>query len=817
MTVRSTPLSRTAGAVARSIVAVCALVSAIGAIGSPAALAVEAASTTAASVPHSALAASHVTVKPGMSLAGVALAVTQSHDEAVLARAAKTIFEANPSAFMRGDPSLMKFGAELNVPPLDASGELAPAARVVAAAAPSRAASAAPAVASAPAMHAKSPGAGEVASDTVTSTVTHAASPAAAASSAYPAAQAPASAATTAIGVTTATNATTASVTGGTSGTAQSVPRSPASGVAASAVQPPEGASEHGWAGAIQSSASGPVQAAASDASGAGAASDASGAAAASGVTVTAGPTGGAKASTEPVSSASAASAPHARVSSLQQLLALKNRVLMDLQRHGFGSQSRSNAVEHAPNAASADAIAAKQAPGSALHAGVPPAQAHAPAADYFVGVGGYGIRLSHTAIAVVAAITAALLVLIAGFAISGRKQRAARMAVEQEAAASDAAAAKQQEQARRVAPLAAADADRDPVEAEFLAVLAHTPQSKRALMGLAGHYAERHNVSGFDEIAQQIWHLSAGRGPNWLHIASLGRELDPDNPLYASPMEGEEAASTMSGDAVDGTPPDHSAAAQAAQAAQAPRQDAESDAQAAAKEGAPVADEGQALPGAGALPATLVDEAPEPLSERAVEPPAAFEVRPQVEPEVAHGGAPPDGHGESATAADASDSESSHASFPADAVNALNDLDMTLPPRVDGPPHRDEHAAESDAAQAARQEAPHEAGPEDAPSAAAPVAVAGLGAARFGALNLAFDLDLPGAENGAPAMAATPEQPTFSPEETAKIARNKLELAAEYIALGDVGGARTLIHEVIESNDPLTRDEAHALLATLT
>jgi FimV-like protein len=57
---------------------------------------------------------------------------------------------------------------------------------------------------------------------------------------------------------------------------------------------------------------------------------------------------------------------------------------------------------------------------------------------------------------------------------------------------------------------------------------------------------------------------------------------------------------------------------------------------------------------------------------------------------------------------------------------------------------------------------------------------------------------------------------PTFTPEQLAKIARNKLELASEYIALGDLGGARTLLHEVIESNDADTRDEAHALLATL-
>ena len=41
---------------------------------------------------------------------------------------------------------------------------------------------------------------------------------------------------------------------------------------------------------------------------------------------------------TSSVSASSASSAPHPRFSSLQQLLALKNHVLMDLQRHGFGA-----------------------------------------------------------------------------------------------------------------------------------------------------------------------------------------------------------------------------------------------------------------------------------------------------------------------------------------------------------------------------------------------------------------------------------------------------------------------------------------------
>ena len=49
-----------------------------------------------------------------------------------------------------------------------------------------------------------------------------------------------------------------------------------------------------------------------------------------------------------------------------------------------------------------------------------------------------------------------------------------------------------------------------------------------------------------------------------------------------------------------------------------------------------------------------------------------------------------------------------------------------------------------------------------------------------------------------------------------ARIARNKLELAHEYIALGDLGGARALINEVIDSNDHATRADAQALLSTL-
>ncbi len=45
-------------------------------------------------------------------------------------------------------------------------------------------------------------------------------------------------------------------------------------------------------------------------------------------------------------------------------------------------------------------------------------------------------------------------------------------------------------------------------------------------------------------------------------------------------------------------------------------------------------------------------------------------------------------------------------------------------------------------------------------------------------------------------------------------IARNKLDLATEYVELGDVSGARMLIHEVLESADAGTHDAARALLS---
>ncbi|WP_412174720.1 FimV family protein, partial [Burkholderia mallei] len=100
-----------------------------------------------------------ITVRPGQSLNDIAVAVTQSHDPGVLARAGRALFDANPQAFMKRDPSRLKIGAQLMVPALDATAASAAASAASAAstsavtgAAPHPSASAsAPAAASRPA------------------------------------------------------------------------------------------------------------------------------------------------------------------------------------------------------------------------------------------------------------------------------------------------------------------------------------------------------------------------------------------------------------------------------------------------------------------------------------------------------------------------------------------------------------------------------------------------------------------------------------------------------------------------------------------
>ncbi|CAI8693500.1 pilus assembly protein FimV [Burkholderia pyrrocinia] len=642
-----------------------------------------------------------VTVQPGQSLNDIAKAATQSHDPGVLARAGRALFDANPQAFMKRDASRLKVGATLTVPALDATGAaLAPAG---ASGASGAAAASAPVAASGGAALAQ-PGAS-------------APHPGSAVQSA-PVAPAVHAAPVSGASVATAAGASAsvgASVAHGASAVENMQPAAPAAGASG----------PHVWSGAIQSAPSSASEAAAQPAPG----SQVSG-------------------TNEPAGAAPATGASQPRPSSLQQLLALKNRVLMELQKHGIGKPAATNNVAPAPapaaprpaandaGAPSAASPAAEAASGVAASAAQPvsaPAQPVAPVTAPARAADQMDWRP-------VAAAGAAVIVLAAGFA--WRRRRKGRHT---DAAGTTAAAA-------AAGGAVAAEAEAAPSVERELPILPEMPVARDAAADM--------NLAAATAAAAET-------------VAPPEVDASPA-PEVTKPHDGQPEL-----------PP------APAHAAVPPENDATS------------------------APVSAPHDA-EPVEQAAADKPAE-------------------------TLAEPSATETQHAALMQNAISALSSLDMPLPPRTQDDPSlaADESAAragQSDADKIAtngqsashppigsNDPAPeHPADQDDEfewdPDATTPADHMGspsamsslppLGGAQFGALKLDFDLDLPSAPGAA--------LPALTPDELARIARNKLDLAAEYVELGDLSGARTLLQEVVDANDAATRDDARALLAKL-
>ncbi|MBR8184174.1 pilus assembly protein FimV [Burkholderia ambifaria] len=638
----------------------------------------------------------NVTVQPGQSLNDLAKAATQSHDPAVLARAGRALFDANPQAFMKRDPSRLKVGATLTVPALDATG----AALVPAGASSASGASAVSAPASAAAVVAAS---GTAAVAQHGASAPHPGSAVQGAPAASAAHAAPVSGASVAA-VAGASAPIGASAAHGASTVESVQPAAPAAGASG----------PHVWSGAIQSAPSSASDAAAQVA-----------------------PGGAAQGMHEPSAAAPVGGASQPRPSSLQQLLALKNRVLMELQKHGIGKPADTNNVAPAPApapaaprpaandagaSAAAPAAAASEAASGVVASAVQPASAPAqPAVPVTTAAPARGAAQIDWRPAAVAG--AAVLVLVAWFA--RRKRRKARPA---DAITPESGGA------------AAVDAGASPSPVEPLPpILPETPLARDA-------------AADVNLIAA----TAAAAGAVDTHEAEVASALETAKPHDDQPE----------------VPPAHT--------------ELERDAAPASHDVKPVAE-------------TAADE---PLQ----------------------------------TPAAPATNDAQHAALMQNAISALNSLDMPLPPRQTDEPAAREGQAESESEQIATngQSASHppvgasDLSPEHPadqddefdwdPDAATPAPHAGgasapsslppLGGAQFGALKLDFDLDLPSAPGAA--------LPALTPEELARIARNKLDLASEYVELGDLSGARTLLQEVIDANDAATRDDARALLAKL-
>ena len=722
--------------------------------------------------------AGQYTVRPGQSLHDVAVDVTQSHDKATLARMSQVLFDANPNAFIKQDPSRMRVGAALNVPATPDVSSAAVGMTVASggAAAASAAASTSAAAATAPVASAAS------------------ASTAAAASSA------------TAEAVAAASSATAAATAGASSASAAAATAAPASAVAASG---PE-ASTQGASGAATGASAAAPASAASD----------------SHVW-----SGSIQSAPAPASGAAGASAQGAKVSSLQQLLALKNRVLMALQQHGIGKPAQT---------------AGGASPGA------PAAQGGAPVQNGVVNAGAAGAQpeVSPIAMGAVTAVVVALLALFVRLLMRKRKKPADQASeVSPEAheptpstsSATAAAAvpvaeeppvlrepithAGHQPDAHALAPAAQAEFV-PPVapEADEVAITpVPTPDVSSAPLEhdeTAAHAASAAGVNtttGLEADAlpptlTETLHPGTPQEPSVAqegHTAqALPHGVEPDEPQTLA--DATEAASLAAAAELgaDALPPESIGAPRAAEDAEALARTLEEPAR-AQKPAAPdiALDFGDGAPQAAQTQQASQAEPPiaqtPPITEAFERPPA-----PLAAPDIPSVPA--------VTAEDMNYAEVPIA-FPHDAIEALGGLDLPLPPRIGEPviptePLSTEPAATPEAS--ARLSSPFFEPPPSMAGAAIEAgtagagALAGLGAPRFGALTLDFDLNLP-PDSAEPL-------PVFTPEQLARIARNKLDLAHEYIALGDVSGARSLINEVIESNDPATRSDAQALLSTL-
>lgn len=705
-------------------------------------------------------------VHPGESLHDIAVNLTQSHDKGLLANVSQALFDANPAAFSKHDPSRLKIGAVLNVPGVP--GVVAGASGVTAASAPATAA-----LASAPAA---------VAAASTPAVATGASVPTAAAAGASVVAASPASAGPAASMPATAASAAAAvsGASAGAAGAAAQVTALAASGASAgAAASQPAAASAasdtHVWSGAVQAAP---------------AASAASAQGASSGL----------------------AAVP---LSSLQQLLALKNRVLMALQKHGIGKPVQAVGASGAGSASGAVASSANPAaPGAAT----PGTSAGQP-------------ELSPVTVGTVAVIGAALLALIFRLLLRKRKKPAVPDAAPLDAPEAPVASGSAEppvletplheapaahvapETPSAMPPVEAPQIDETPGHATDAASLATPTELGTAALAPAHREAEH-------ELPEQA-------GPATPHEAQAEHGLAPHD-VEPGPLETLADASEAASFA---------AAAELGADTLSPegfaRAPHESEAEELARPAEPALPEVEPVQHEAEPPNTTTDPelpvlelrvpgaAPEPELGPPQHPQDApsFEAAPASEP--ASPASP-------AVAAEDMNYAAVPPEFPQDAVHALGGIDMPLPPRmaadaaIDALIASDPLAAftplstepvnspETTAAQAVPlfEPPPPPAGEAIEAGTAGPGAIAGLGAPRFGALTLDFDLNLP----------PDPAEPlpVFTPEQLARIARNKLELAHEYIALGDLAGARSLINEVIESNDHATRADAQALLSTL-
>ncbi len=276
--------------------------------------------------------------------------------------------------------------------------------------------------------------------------------------------------------------------------------------------------------------------------------------------------------------------------------------------------------------------------------------------------------------------------------------------------------------------------------------------------------YAKRRDTKAFEMVATEAFNLTRGQGVEWAHMAEMGRELDPANPMY-QPGGQPVSAAASSSMAVAG--------ASAAGLAAGPTL-----AQAASPAPEPAA---AAVDFDLDLDFSLDDEPTAPVAVTAPAPVAP--VQPVLAMPVA-----------AAPAADDNSLDFSSATF---------DMPVAAPAPA--------KAAAPVASPAAGNSLNFATEPATLSTGAADLDTSG-GMLEFDMGALSLDLDGPSTESQkiTAASAAAPSVDSDDPLET------KFALAEEFRAIGDVEGARSLAEEVLTQSSGSLKSKAQAFLNAL-
>lgn len=283
--------------------------------------------------------------------------------------------------------------------------------------------------------------------------------------------------------------------------------------------------------------------------------------------------------------------------------------------------------------------------------------------------------------------------------------------------------------------------------------------------------YAKRRDAKAFEMMATEVYALSGGTGPDWEHACNLGQELDPSNQLYTpggKPLP------------VDGAPTDFASDMPLGMANTQPfmPQDEAVEPPLAPAHGPLDLDLDFSATGAPPLDAVSIDAPLEftldgdfspdtpPAAMEPIAPPA-FELNPD---DLAFDSTP-----EPVT--------------PTDIVSAPLENEQALHFDLDIEPDTSQQAT---------------ALPPADPEPLAPTQTADDDLMSFDMDALAFDM--PGSDPVSPLE----DIPEGDPLET------KLSLAAEFMAIGDMEGARSLAEEVVEQATGRLKDKARAFLSDL-